>query len=90
MRKAKEILRLKFEAGLGNHKIARASRVSASTVWDTVARFQMTGLPWPLPAEHERGGARSAGSTAAGAPWRRTRSGCRTGPRCSANSGTST
>ena len=49
MRKAKEILRLKFEAGLGNHRIARACGVSASTVWDTVARFQATGLSWPLP-----------------------------------------
>ena len=50
MRKAREILRLKFEAELGNHKIGRACGVSASTVWDTVARFQMTGLGWPLPA----------------------------------------
>lgn len=31
MKKAKEILRLKFEAGLSNHKIARACAVSAST-----------------------------------------------------------
>ena len=50
MRKTKEILRLKFEAGLGNHRIARACGVSASTVWDTLTRFQMTGLSWPLPA----------------------------------------
>ena len=50
MKKAKEILRLKFEAGLSNHKIARACGVSASTVWDTVSRFQMTGISWPLPA----------------------------------------
>lgn len=49
MKKAKEILRLKFETGLSNHKIARASGVSASTVWDTVTRFQTTGLSWPLP-----------------------------------------
>ncbi|MDP2182173.1 MAG: IS21 family transposase, partial [Actinomycetota bacterium] len=51
MRKTKEILRLKFEGGLGNHKIGRALSVSASTVWDTVARFQATGLTWPLPPE---------------------------------------
>jgi transposase len=49
VRKAREILRLKFEAGLGNHKIGRACGVSASTVWDTVTRFKMTGLDWPLP-----------------------------------------
>ena len=51
MRKTKEILRLKFEGGLGNHKIGRALGVSASTVWDTVARFQAAGLTWPLPPE---------------------------------------
>lgn len=51
MRKTKEILRLKFEGGLGNHTIGRALSVSASTVWDTVARFQAAGLPWPLPPE---------------------------------------
>jgi transposase len=50
VRKVKEILRLKFEAGLSNHRIARACGVSASTVWDTVTRFQMTGIDWPLPA----------------------------------------
>jgi len=55
MRKAKEILRLKFEADLGNHKIGRALGVSASTVWDTVSRFQMAGLTWPLPAEMTEG-----------------------------------
>ncbi len=32
MRKTKEILRLKFEASLGNHKIGRALGISASTV----------------------------------------------------------
>jgi transposase len=48
MRKTKEILRLKFEGDLGNHKIGRALGVSASTVWDTVARFQAAGLTWPL------------------------------------------
>ena len=49
MKKTKEILRLKFEAGLSNHKIVRACGVSASTVWDTVTRFQATGLSGPLP-----------------------------------------
>lgn len=55
MKKAKEILRLKFEAGLSNHKIARACAVSASTVWDTVTRFEMTGLSWPLAAAMKEG-----------------------------------
>jgi transposase len=51
MRKTKEILRLKFEGDLGNHKIGRALGVSASTVWNTVARFQAAGLTWPLAPE---------------------------------------
>jgi len=51
VRKTKEILRLKFEGGLGNHKIGRDLSISASTVWDTVALFQATGLTWPLPPE---------------------------------------
>ena len=51
MRKTKEILRLKFETGLGNHKIGRALGASASTVWDTVACFQAAGLTSPLPPE---------------------------------------
>jgi transposase len=51
MRKTKEILRLKFEAGLGNHKIGRALGISASTVWDALARFETAGLSWPLPPE---------------------------------------
>jgi transposase len=51
MRKTKEILRLKSEAELGNHKIARALGISAATVWDTLVRFQAAGLPWPLPEQ---------------------------------------
>lgn len=51
MRKINEVLRLKFEAGLGNHKIGRALGVSASTVWDALERFRASGLSWPLPFE---------------------------------------
>lgn len=51
MRKINEILRLKFEAGLGNHKIGRALGVSASTVWEALERFRVSGLSWPLPPE---------------------------------------
>ena len=50
MRNIKEILRLKHESRLGNHKIGRALGVSASTVWDALERFRVSGLPWPLPA----------------------------------------
>jgi transposase len=55
MRKTKEILRLKFEAGLGNHKIARALGISAATVWDTLVRSQAAGITWPLPEQMSEG-----------------------------------
>ena len=55
MRKTKEILRLKFEAGLGNHKIGRALGISASTVWEALMRAQAAGLTWPLPNEMTEG-----------------------------------
>jgi len=49
MRKTKEILRLKFEAGLSNRQIARATGISCSTVSETVGRLKAAGLSWPLP-----------------------------------------
>jgi transposase len=49
LRKIREILRLKYEVGLSNRAIARACRVSNSTVGDYVARAQAAGLRWPLP-----------------------------------------
>jgi transposase len=49
VRKTKEILRLKAEARLGNHKIARALGISAATVWEALMRAEAAGLTWPLP-----------------------------------------
>jgi transposase len=54
-KKAKEILRFKFEEGLSNHRIARTCGVSASTVWDTVTRFETMGIGWPLPESMSEG-----------------------------------
>ena len=51
MRKTKEILRLKFEADLSNHKIGRALGISASTVWDALMRASAAGITWPLADE---------------------------------------
>lgn len=48
MRKTKEILRLKFEADLSNHKIGRALGISASTVWEALMRASAAGLTWEL------------------------------------------
>ena len=51
MRKIKEILRLKWEAGLSNRAIARACKISSSTVSVTLHRAREVGLAWPLPEE---------------------------------------
>jgi transposase len=55
MRKTKEILRLKFEADLGNHKIGRALGISASTVWEALMRAQAAGITWPLAEKMSEG-----------------------------------
>ena len=49
VRKIKEILRLKYEAGLSNRAIGRACRVSCSTVSEYTQRARHAGLSWPLP-----------------------------------------
>jgi transposase len=51
MRKIREVLRLKHEIGLSNRAIARACRVSNSTVGEYLARAQQAGVAWPLPEE---------------------------------------
>src|ERR1700755_2330052 len=48
MRRVREVLRLGF-AGISKHEIARRSGLAASTVRETMARFQASGLDWPLP-----------------------------------------
>ena len=49
LRKIREILRLKEEAGLTNRAIARVCKVSNSTVGEYLHRAQSAGLHWPLP-----------------------------------------
>ena len=49
MRQAREIIRLKFSAGLPTREIARRLGVAASTVRGTLRRFEGSGLGWPLP-----------------------------------------
>ena len=49
MRQAREIIRLKFSAGLPTREIARRLGVAASTVRGTLRRFGGGGLGWPLP-----------------------------------------
>ncbi|MAT44345.1 MAG: hypothetical protein CL609_18590 [Anaerolineaceae bacterium] len=48
MRKIKEIMRLKYEAGLSNRAIAGAIRVSNSTVGEYLRRAKQAEIEWPL------------------------------------------
>jgi len=49
MRKIREVLRLHHEAGLSNRAIARACKVSNSTVGEYLIRAAQASLEWPLP-----------------------------------------
>lgn len=44
-----KILQLKFDQKLTNRCIALTLKISASTVFEVLARFKATSLPWPLP-----------------------------------------
>ena len=48
VRKFREILRLKEDAGLSNRAIARACKISNSTVGEYLQRAQQADLHWPL------------------------------------------
>jgi transposase len=48
MKKIKEVLRLKYEAGLSNRVIAGACKISNSTVGDYLKRAEAAGIGWSL------------------------------------------
>ena len=49
MRRAREIIHLKFSACVPTREIARRLGIAASTVRETLRRLESTGLGWPLP-----------------------------------------
>ena len=51
MRRIKEVLRLKFELGLGQRQIARSCSIGQATVNDYLRRAAAAGLQWPLTEE---------------------------------------
>jgi transposase len=55
MRKIREILRLKYEAGLSHRAIARSCCVAPGTVHEYVRRAREASLAWPLPMELDDG-----------------------------------
>jgi len=48
MRKIKEVLRLKFELGLGQREIARACSISQGAVHNYLKKAAGAGIEWPL------------------------------------------
>jgi len=48
VRKIREIIRLKYEAGISNRAIAGACNVSNSTVGEYLRRAEAAGIRWPL------------------------------------------
>jgi len=51
MRKLKDVLRLKFEAGLSNRRIGHSCQISRTAVAQYLSRFEDAGLSWPAAAE---------------------------------------
>lgn len=51
MRKIREVLRLRFELGLGQRAIARACSISQSTVHEYLRKAAAAGIVWPLAEE---------------------------------------
>ena len=49
MRKIKDILRLRHEAGLSYRGVARALNIGYGTVVDYLKRADQAGLGWPVP-----------------------------------------
>jgi hypothetical protein len=49
MRRVKEVLRLRFELGLGQRQIARCCGMGLGTVHDYLERALAAGIGWPLP-----------------------------------------
>ncbi len=49
MRKVKEVLRLRFELGLGQRQIARSCGMGLGTVHEYLKRAVAAGIGWPLP-----------------------------------------
>ncbi len=49
MRKLKEILRLRYELGLGQRQIARSCSIGHGTVYEYLKHAQAAGVRWPLP-----------------------------------------
>ena len=55
MRHVHEVLRLKWEQGFSDRKIAHSLGISRPAVAEYVRRAQAAGLSWPLPDTYDEG-----------------------------------
>jgi transposase len=55
MRQVHEVLRLKWEQGLSDRKIAQSLGISRPAVAEYVRRAQAAGVSWPLPDIYDEG-----------------------------------
>jgi transposase len=78
MRRILEVLRLKYESGLGHRAIARACGVGVGTVSEYVQRAARAGLTWPVPGELDEAALEARLFSAAPVPVRE-----RAAPDCS-------
>ena len=60
MRKIKEVLRLRFELGLGQREIARACAISQGAVHNYLKKVVAAGITWPLPEGWDERGVEQA------------------------------
>ena len=51
MRRVREMLKLKREGELSTQEVARRTGVARSTLREMFARFEQSGLAWPIPSE---------------------------------------
>ncbi|KAF1024197.1 MAG: hypothetical protein GAK37_03179 [Pseudomonas sp.] len=51
MRKIREILRLRFDAGLTFRQISQCTDVSVGALQKMLKRFEVAGISWPLPSD---------------------------------------
>lgn len=51
MRKIKDVLRLRYELGLGQRQIARSCAIAQATVADYLKRAEAAGIGWPPPPD---------------------------------------
>ena len=69
MRKFIEVIRLRFELGLGQRAIARACSISQSTVHDYLNRAAAAGVVWPLGSERSGTSSVSSGHCSESGRW---------------------